>query len=505
MEIRFLNGGYCSQVLAFVDGRSLRVARFHAVFLAVLHPSRGWIVVDTGYGGRFARAASRWPYLLYRYATPAVMNGTAAEALARAGIDANEVGHVVITHFHADHIGGLADFPTARVHFHGDALGEMVRLKPLAQTRAAFLPDLMPAGLAERAAPVRAASFAVQGNFPLPTHDLFGDGLIRLVDLPGHAPGHVGVLLGGGPEPLLYASDAYWMHDQVDGRLDVTRVALSMQWNPADYRRTIGQLRSLHRAGTCRMLACHDHLTQQFIVPVPVTTRGASGEFYSRASGLLVADLRVKLALGAAVGVLASVMYQALQRAAVFPSEIRMDCPSWHFVPFQAWWLGPYFSMFIIVGAAWVFLPSAQEAWRFGRYLVAVAAVGWVTFLFYPTECARPDLADASWAYQALLAVDGPKNCMPCLHASLSILSGAALVAPGRVFSSGRSRAIVAVWVLFITFSAVALHQHTGMDTLVGTALGFAASALYVRRMARQTSGSVAGEGIAFRGEAIRL
>ena len=31
------------------------------------------------------------------------------------GIKTNDINHIIISHFHADHIGGLQDFPNAKI------------------------------------------------------------------------------------------------------------------------------------------------------------------------------------------------------------------------------------------------------------------------------------------------------------------------------------------------------------------------------------------------------
>ena len=43
---------------------------------------------------------------------------TAVRQLARRGIAADDVHHIVLTHLHFDHAGGLPDFPRAQVHVH---------------------------------------------------------------------------------------------------------------------------------------------------------------------------------------------------------------------------------------------------------------------------------------------------------------------------------------------------------------------------------------------------
>lgn len=265
METRFFNGGYCGQLLALVDRRSWRWVRFHAVFLAVRHPREGWVLIDTGYGGRFPGATRRWPFLLYRLATPATMAGSTADTLRAAGIAPEEIRHVVVTHFHADHIGGLADFPQATIHHHADAWRTLAALSPFKQLHAAFLPALVPGWLTERSRPIAAAAFSSGPELPFPAHDLFGDGTIQLLGLPGHAPGHLGVRLPGAERPLLYATDAYWNAAQIAGGVDLIPPVLRVQWDGRAYVETVRRLRGVQAAGTHTLLACHAPETQAFV------------------------------------------------------------------------------------------------------------------------------------------------------------------------------------------------------------------------------------------------
>ncbi|WP_051073716.1 hypothetical protein [Mycobacterium sp. JS623] len=48
------------------------------------------------------------------------------------------------------------------------------------------------------------------------SHDLFGDGSVFVVDLTGHTPGSVGVLLHTAAGPVLLAGKAAWHTYQID-------------------------------------------------------------------------------------------------------------------------------------------------------------------------------------------------------------------------------------------------------------------------------------------------
>jgi len=274
IEVHYLNGGYCRQWLCAIDGRTLRRVCFHAVFLAFRHPREGWIICDMGYGARFFEATRRLPFRLYRWATPVTPRGAVATALSPLGVRPAEVRHVIITHFHADHIGGLAEFPNARVHCHEHALAPLRTLNAFAQTRAAFLPALLPKDIDARLAPIPAKKFSpahgedFPSPFPFPVFDLFGDGLLRLVELPGHAPGQIGVEYtapAANGARTLYCADAFWHSMQITRDVNLRWPASALQWDIAAYRSTVTKLRALARTGTHRLLACHDEETQRLV------------------------------------------------------------------------------------------------------------------------------------------------------------------------------------------------------------------------------------------------
>jgi glyoxylase-like metal-dependent hydrolase (beta-lactamase superfamily II) len=118
--------------------------------------------------------------------------GRVLAALRRAGRSADDVEHILITHYHPDHLGGLAELlrhVPARVGVHAAeapaVCGEALMPAPLRYPR-----------LAERLAPMM--RFVQR----CPVDTVLGDGDelpvlggLRVIHTPGHTPGHIALHL----------------------------------------------------------------------------------------------------------------------------------------------------------------------------------------------------------------------------------------------------------------------------------------------------------------------
>jgi len=118
----------------------------------------------------------------------------AVETIARLGLTPSDLTHIVATHFHFDHAGGLAEFPGVPVVVQRAALAE-------ARITTAY-------------APLFAADSGFTWQEIEGDHDLAPG--VRLLATPGHAAGHQAVLveLPGGEEFLL-AIDTIYTADQL--------------------------------------------------------------------------------------------------------------------------------------------------------------------------------------------------------------------------------------------------------------------------------------------------
>jgi glyoxylase-like metal-dependent hydrolase (beta-lactamase superfamily II) len=193
--------------------------RLHALVGLLRHPAHGWLLFDTGYAPRLVAATQPWPFRLYRAITPfqAPPELAVARQLQRLGLAPADIGGVIVSHFHADHIAGLIDFPNARFICSRAALAAAAGLRGLGALRRGFVPGLLPADFAERARPVKAFDGPPVAGLGA-THDVWGDGTLRLVALPGHARGQVGALAETTRGPVLLAADGAWYRQSIRER-----------------------------------------------------------------------------------------------------------------------------------------------------------------------------------------------------------------------------------------------------------------------------------------------
>ncbi|QMV39805.1 MBL fold metallo-hydrolase [Cohnella cholangitidis] len=216
VELLLMSAGYCLHPeFVTLRGGSIRSAAYPAGFVCIRHPSRGWILFDTGYSSRFLELTKSLPYSLYRWLTPVRLQeeNTAVRQLVKLGIKAEDVRYVILSHFHADHIGGARDFPYARF-LYPQASYEAVRtLGPVRATRAGFIAGLLPDGFAEIGQPIEREGKSVSLPDGMPFNvglDIFGDGSLIAIQLPGHAAGQIGLLLRTANARVLLCADAAW-------------------------------------------------------------------------------------------------------------------------------------------------------------------------------------------------------------------------------------------------------------------------------------------------------
>ena len=192
MSIRFLNCGTIRPYFPKVEG---------GVTCLLVETNQGPVLVDTGLGIGDLTSPGR----LMRFYTAMMrsrrdVNETAYHQVQQLGYQPSGIRHIVMTHLHLDHAGGLPDFPDAKVHLYRPEYEYVISGK----TSWEYIPAHWQHG-------PKWEPRAIQGEkwYDFDAIRLTGfEPEIWLVPLVGHSPGHAGVAVGDGDGWVFHAGDA---------------------------------------------------------------------------------------------------------------------------------------------------------------------------------------------------------------------------------------------------------------------------------------------------------
>lgn len=134
--------------------------------------------------------------------------------LARLGYQPSDVSVAILSHLHQDHIGGLAELPTAHIFVsqpEWDTLSE-----PRAELAGIMLKHIDLPGLSWTKVEPEATPDPALRPFGQ-AHDLFDDGTLVLIPTPGHTPGSMSMIVRQpGTAPLALVGDLTYALDLLD-------------------------------------------------------------------------------------------------------------------------------------------------------------------------------------------------------------------------------------------------------------------------------------------------
>jgi len=174
------------------------------VYCLLVETSNGLVLVDTGFGSRdYSVPSLKMRFFLHYMGVPRNPDETALFQVKALGYKAKDVRHIIQTHLHVDHAGGLGDFPWADIHvFKPEYLGAN---KPKGAMEFAYVKTHWahdPKWVFHEKPLVDWFGFESIPILKAPEADFL------LIPLPGHTRGHCGVAIGKPGNWLLHCGDA---------------------------------------------------------------------------------------------------------------------------------------------------------------------------------------------------------------------------------------------------------------------------------------------------------
>ncbi|MEZ5997795.1 MAG: N-acyl homoserine lactonase family protein [Hyphomonas sp.] len=156
------------------------------------HP-KGRMLWDLGLPGMLVGAGTQTIGSIFKV----TMNKSITQQLADLGLTPEDIDYISLSHDHFDHIGQVDQVSGATWIVQEDEYNDMFR----PEGAPAPDPDLVPLWAPFRELKVQ----KIAGDY-----DVFGDGTVKIIELPGHTPGH-SVLQLMMPEtgPVLLSGDLY--------------------------------------------------------------------------------------------------------------------------------------------------------------------------------------------------------------------------------------------------------------------------------------------------------
>lgn len=181
----------------------------------LVETSDGLVLVDTGLGiDDYERPTKRMRVFLALNQVLKNPDETAVRQVAKLGYSPQDVRHVILTHLHLDHSGGLPDFPWAEVHVYASEYDQATQKSQKGLLNwFGYEPTHW-----EHGPKWKVYEQSDENWFGLPCTKVKGitAGHFVLVPLTGHTPGHCGVGVEIGERWLLHCGDAYVREMQIE-------------------------------------------------------------------------------------------------------------------------------------------------------------------------------------------------------------------------------------------------------------------------------------------------
>ncbi|SOB99283.1 metallo-beta-lactamase superfamily protein [Ureibacillus xyleni] len=251
--------GYCTHnAKVALKGEPSYEMKFPAMVALLKHPVHGNILFDTGYTTKFYEETKKFPYSLYAKITPVFVKEKdhIVEQLKRENIGVKEIKYIFLSHFHADHMCALKDFPYSQFICSKEAYLSVKNKKGVRAVLSAYIPTLLPEDFGKRVHFIEDKATAlidkpelntIHKVFQKPLYDIWGDGSCLAINLSGHAKGQYGLIFENETnETIFLLADAVWRSKAFRENLPPSKLAYIIMDNSEDYKENFQKIVKLH-------------------------------------------------------------------------------------------------------------------------------------------------------------------------------------------------------------------------------------------------------------------
>jgi glyoxylase-like metal-dependent hydrolase (beta-lactamase superfamily II) len=264
LKLTFFSTGYGNVPLGlFVRGGGWKKVRF-PILCAVVEREDGLVLFDTGIGTRITQDFRPLAHRGNWFFSKAVMRTEfepARDALVNqlqaVGFDPADVRYAVLSHLHWDHAGGMRDFPGARFIINRHEWDEAIA-RGVIDAGAYIKGQFEGAGLDVHL--ISTDSDKPYLSFPA-SYDIFDDGTMVLVDVPGHAPGQLGMVVNlPSGRRFFLTGDSFYFPDSLEQKAPKSRLMQALVKEGPESEETLERLWGLMKSEpNIEMVPCHDY------------------------------------------------------------------------------------------------------------------------------------------------------------------------------------------------------------------------------------------------------
>jgi glyoxylase-like metal-dependent hydrolase (beta-lactamase superfamily II) len=256
IKVKILNTAWVrTKKSILLAGAKFEPIEVPTIFAVIEHPQKGIILFDTGHHTKFYNATRKFPYRIHSILTPCDLkeDNNAGNQLLKIGIHPDDVKAIIISHGHADHIPGIIDFPHAKIIINKVELDFMcwdfTKHNSVKLLKYAYLKSLYN-NCKNEIIPI---DFTIRGkshsSFDTAV-DLWDDGTMYLVPLPGHTRGQMGLFMNNvESRDLFFVGDAAYLQDNIRYNIPTWKLfQICFYTSPRNFIKTLNMLYELQKS-----------------------------------------------------------------------------------------------------------------------------------------------------------------------------------------------------------------------------------------------------------------